>query len=151
MDNNLLKELVKKQLKNVPPKWKLELSDIKRISKYIDTSIFDPTQCSIWNGYITNNNNNSNKGSYVNFYFKNKKIALHRLLYSNYVTPLTDNEYLKYKCNNKGKCCNINHYEKYTYMDKKIIVDQPKKFKEKPIFKIDDDSDDNSVIIDLLN
>lgn len=147
MDNNLLKELVKNQLKNVPVKWKLELSDIKRISKYIDNSIFDPTECSIWNGYITNNN--SNKGSYVNFYFKNKKIALHRLLYSNYVVPLADNEYLKYKCNNKGKCCNINHYEKYTYLEKNNIVETHKKNKEKHVFKIDDE--DNSIVINLLN
>ena len=59
--------------------------------------------------------NNSNKGTYVNFYFRNKKVALHRLLYSNFVAPLDSSEYLKFNCDNKGICCNINHYEKYKY------------------------------------
>jgi len=151
MDNNvILKELSKKQLKDVPPKWKLGMNDIKRISKYIDSSIFSDDKCVIWNGYITNDNN-IYKASYVNFYFKNKKVALHRLLYSNYVSPLKDNEYLKYKCNNKGKCCNINHYEKYTYMDKNICEkEQPKNHKKnKSVFRIADD--DNIVSINLLD
>lgn len=87
---------------------------MKRICKYIDTSIFDKNKCCLWNGYITNINN-SNKGTYVNFYFRNKKVALHRLLYSNFVAPLNSSEYLKFNCDNKGICCNINHYEKYKY------------------------------------
>ncbi len=106
--------MIKKQLPDVPTKWKLNINDIKRICKYITTSIFDIKNCCIWNGYITNINN-SNKGTYVNFYFKNKKVALHRLLYSNFISPLDPTEYLKFSCNNKGICCNINHYEKYKY------------------------------------
>lgn len=112
--NEIFKELVNNQLPNVPNQWKLGINDMKRICKYIDTSIFDKDTCCIWNGYITNMNN-SNKGTYVNFYFKNKKVALHRLLYSNFVAPLDSSEYLKFNCENKGICCNINHYEKYKY------------------------------------
>lgn len=33
----------------------------------------------------------------------------------NYVGTLLDNEYLKFSCDNKGKCCNIHHMKKYTY------------------------------------
>lgn len=87
---------------------------MKRICKYINNSIFDEDECCLWNGYITNINN-TNKGTYVNFYFRNKKVALHRLLYSNFVAPLSSSEYLKFNCNNKGICCNVNHYEKYKY------------------------------------
>ncbi len=112
--NEIFKELIKKQLPDVPSQWKLNINDMKRICKYIDTSIFDKRVCCIWNGYITNMNN-SNKGTYVNFYFRNKKVALHRLLYSNFVAPLDSSEYLKFNCDNKGICCNINHYEKYKY------------------------------------
>lgn len=112
--NKIFRELIKNQIKDVPSKWKLTINDIKRICKYIDTSIFDATKCCIWNGYVTNANN-SNKGVYVNFYFKNKKVALHRLLYSNFVSPLDSSEYLKFSCDNKGVCCNVNHYEKYKY------------------------------------
>ena len=86
------------------------MSELRRISKNLDNSIFDHNNCSIWNGYITNNNSNL-KPSYINFYFRNKKIALHRLLYENYVETLDKNQYLKYSCKNKGICCNINHIE----------------------------------------
>lgn len=112
--NEIFKELIKKQLPDVPSQWKLNINDMKRICKYIDASIFDKKLCCVWNGYITNMNN-SNKGTYVNFYFRNKKVALHRLLYSNFVAPLDSSEYLKFNCDNKGICCNINHYEKYKY------------------------------------
>ena len=108
--NEIFKELIKRQLPDVPSQWKLNINDMKRICKYIDTSIFDDKKCCMWNGYITNMNN-SNKGTYVNFYFHNKKVALHRLLYSNFVAPLDSSEYLKFNCNNKGICCNINHYD----------------------------------------
>jgi hypothetical protein len=60
------------------------------------------------NGYITNNSSES-KPSYINFYFRGKKIALHRLLYENYIGDINNNQYLKYTCCNKGICCNINH------------------------------------------
>ena len=117
-DKNIyFNELLKKQLSGIHSDKKLNYNDIKRISKFIKTSIFDKKNCSLWNGYITNENNNS-KGTYINFYFNKKKIALHRLLYINYIGYLSDNEYLKYSCENKGKCCNIFHMKKYTYINK---------------------------------
>lgn len=113
----LLDELIKKQLKNVTHN-KMSFEDIKRLSKYIKSSIFDENNCSIWNGYITNSENET-KGVYINFYYNAKKIALHRILYSNYVGELTDNEYLKFSCENKGKCCNVMHIQKFKYVVKK--------------------------------
>ena len=127
--NEIFKELIKKQLSDVPSQWKLNINDMKRICKYIDTSIFDNKNCCIWKGYITNMNN-SNKGTYVNFYFRNKKVALHRLLYSNFVAPLDSSEYLKFNCDNKGICCNINHYEKYKYSKNNIPIKKEQKLKE---------------------
>jgi hypothetical protein len=47
-----------------------------------------------------------------NFYFNGKKVALHRLLYNNFLGDLDDSEYLKYNCENKGKCCNLNHFKR---------------------------------------
>ena len=116
-NNDFFNELLKKQIKCISNKKKLNYNDIKRISKLIKSSIFDKKNCSIWCGYITNENN-SLKGTYINFYFNKKKIALHRLLYINYIGILTDNEYLKFSCENKGKCCNIHHMKKYTYNNK---------------------------------
>ena len=127
--NEIFKELIRKQLADIPSQWKLNINDIKRICKYINTSIFDRKTCCIWNGYITNMNN-TNKGTYVNFYFRNKKVALHRLLYSNFVAPLNSSEYLKFNCENKGVCCNINHYEKYKYTQNTNVVKKEHKYKE---------------------
>jgi hypothetical protein len=114
--NAIFEELIAKQLDTVPLEMKLSVSDMKRICKYIKTSIFGD-ECCFWYGYVTNAN--TNKGIYVNFYFKSKKVALHRLLYSNFVAPLTESEYLKINCPNRngsGVCCNVNHYEKYHYI-----------------------------------
>lgn len=113
-NNELLRELLTKQIKSVPQDKKLQYTDLKRICKYIGGSIFDENQCCLWNGYITNVNN-TNKGTYINFYFRNKKVALHRLLYINFVGDLGDDEYLKFSCENKGRCCSIAHLRKFQY------------------------------------
>jgi hypothetical protein len=113
-NNELLKELLSKQIKTVPQDKKLQYTDLKRICKYVTSSIFEENKCCLWNGYITNINN-SNKGTYINFYFRNKKVALHRLLYINFVDELRDDEYLKFSCEHKGRCCNIYHLKKFQY------------------------------------
>lgn len=116
--SELLKELLTKQLKSVQYQKRLQYSDLKRICKYINSSIFDPVKCCKWEGYITNSNNTCGKGTYINFYFRKKKAALHRLLYSNFIGELLDDEYLKFNCDNKGTCCNINHFKKHKYLPK---------------------------------
>lgn len=114
-NREILDELLQKQLANVSQN-KLSYEDIKRLSKYIKTSIFDENNCSIWNGYVTNSSNET-KGIYINFYYNSKKVALHRILYCNYVGNLSKNEYLKFSCENKGKCCNIKHIQKFQYVN----------------------------------
>ena len=99
-----LDEILERQLKNISEDMKLSNSDIKRILKYTTTSIFDKNECCIWQGSIIKNN-----GLYINFFFNNKKIALHRLLYINFINNLEKNTYLSYSCINPGICCNINH------------------------------------------
>lgn len=116
-NNKIYKELINKQIK-VSNSNKLSTQDIKRIAKNLNMSIFNPTDCCIWNGYITNVNNNK-RGTYINFYFKKKKVTLHRLLYNNYISELSKDEYIKFTCKNKGKCCNINHMKKYKYNNPK--------------------------------
>ncbi len=112
-NNELLGELIANQLDDISANWKLTMADMRRICQYVPTTIFGD-ECCIWQGYITNLNN-PNKGPYVNFYFKSKKVALHRLLYSNFVAALNSTEYLKFNCENKGICCNVNHYDCYKY------------------------------------
>lgn len=118
-NSDLLNELLKNQLKTVPLDKKFRYNDLKRLCKYIKSSIFDENICTLWDGYITNVNNAS-KGVYINFYFKGKKTALHRLLYINFIGNLSDDEYLKFNCENKGKCCNVKHFKKFTYTKTKI-------------------------------
>jgi len=134
MKKELLVTLLEKQRKDVPITKKLRYNDMKRLCKYIDSNIFDENICTLWNGYITNVEN-VNKGVYINFYFKGKKIALHRLLYTNFVGDLADDEYLKYSCENKGKCCNVAHLQKFKYTKTKEVKDkvkpqQPKQTKQ---------------------
>ena len=112
--NDLLKELISRQLKSIPQNKKLQYSDLKRVCKYINSSIFDENNCCLWKGYVTNANS-LNKGTYINFYFRKKKAALHRLLFINFIGELNDDEYLKFNCENKGKCCNIAHLKKFKY------------------------------------
>lgn len=117
----ILDELITKQLKNVNQERKLYNKDLRRIVKYIDSSIFDDNKCCKWNGYVTNEAN-AKRGTYVNFFFRNKKVALHRLLYENFVGILGEENYLKFSCDdyeNCGKCCNINHMIKYKYNNQK--------------------------------
>jgi hypothetical protein len=109
-NDNILIELIKNQKKNIPSDKKLLHTDLKRISKYLTNSIFGES-CSLWHGYVTVIKNEE-KNSYINFYYCGKKYALHRLLYINYIGDLSDSEYIKFTCSNKGKCCNINHFYK---------------------------------------
>jgi len=113
-NDKILIELIQKQKKNINDK-KLLYNDLRRISKYLSKSIFG-NECSLWNGYITTIKNDD-KSSYINFYYQGKKYALHRLLYINYVNELNDSEYIKFSCENKGKCCNINHIYKILKTD----------------------------------
>lgn len=99
-------EMINNQLKNVRPDKKLSYNDIKRIVKNIDSTIFGE-ECCMWNGYIANLQDN--KSAYINFYFREKKLALHRLLYYNYVGPIDHNEHIAFSCNNRGKCCTLRH------------------------------------------
>ena len=114
--NIFFQELIKNQRKNLIVEKKLKLSDLKRISSYLHTSVFGNT-CCIWDGYITEFKNNS---YYINFYFNGKKHALHRLLYYNFIDNIEDNEYLKYNCIDKGKCCCIYHFTKISQGNKHI-------------------------------
>ena len=114
LDRDLLANLHSRQRKDLPIDKRLKFSDLRRICKNISKNIFHPTECCLWEGYVTNLKNDA-KGTYVNFYFRKKKVALHRLLYLNFVDSLGEDEYLKFGCENKGLCCNVLHLKKFKY------------------------------------
>jgi hypothetical protein len=115
----ILDEMVNNQKKNIDDNKTLSYRDMSRIVKNINTSIFSPTSCCIWTGYVTNVWNH--KSTFINFYFKKRKVALHRLLYNNFIGPISDTEYIKFSCNNRDRCCNILHFVKLSKDD--IIED----------------------------
>lgn len=117
-NDKVLSELLSHQLKHVDSSKKFDYSDIRRLTKYLDRSIFNTDECVLWKGYVTNSNKKE-KGVYVNFFFKKNKYALHRLLYLNYIGHLYEDEYLKFTCENKGHCCNIKHIKKLNDKDEK--------------------------------
>lgn len=141
----ILDEMVSKQVKNIDDYKMLSYRDMTRIVKNINTSIFSTTSCCIWTGYVTNVWNH--KSTFINFYFKKRKVALHRLLFNNFVGPISDTEYIKFSCNNRGRCCNVLHFIKLSKDDivedntsdviiddeikEKIISDEKDNIKEK--------------------
>ena len=114
----ILNELIDNQLKNIQINKKLNYKDLCRITKYIDSSIFDPEKCCYWKGYVTSEIK-TNRCTYINFFYRNKKVALHRLLYENFISSLGIDFYVKFSCNAEShlnkKCCNVNHMVKYKY------------------------------------
>jgi hypothetical protein len=140
-NDKILIELIQKQKKNINDK-KLLYNDLRRISKYLSKSIFG-NECSLWNGYITTIKNDD-KSSYINFYYKGKKYALHRLLYINYVNELNDSEYIKFSCENKGKCCNINHIYKILKLESDENKNEPNKNLE-----LSDKKESKDIIVDF--
>jgi hypothetical protein len=120
------RELIINQLDNIPIDRKLRPTDIYRIVQHTSSSLFDKEKCCLWEGYITNLKNKK-KGTYINFYFKNKKkVALHRLLYENYRGHIDERDYIKYSCPNKGKCCNVNHMVRFKYTTEEKDDDKKK-------------------------
>ena len=124
--NKILVELINNQIDDIDNKKKLDVRSLQRISRNIDNSIFGD-KCVIWQGYITYIE--STNVHYINFFFDGKKHALHRLLYLNFIGDVKANEYLKYNCNNKGKCCNVNHI--YKINSKKTLDFEKNKLEDK--------------------
>ena len=119
--NDILGNLIKNQKENIELKSKLLLSDLKRLTNNLTKDIFYD-ECSLWEGPILVANNKE----YISFFINGKKISLNRILYKNYIGNLDDNEYLKYSCVNKGRCCSLKHIYK---INKKI---QKKNIEEIP-------------------
>ena len=122
--NKILVELINNQIDNIDNNKKLDVKSLQRISRNVENSLFS-NECVFWQGYITYIQ--STDVHYINFFFNGKKQALHRLLYLNFIGDLKKNEYLKYKCENKGKCCNINHILKINSKNKSLEKDQIEK------------------------
>jgi len=133
MNNYIFQELIKKQRKNLIADKKLSLSDLKRVSSYLNSSIFTH-ECTLWSGYVTESKSSKKTSNlhFINFFFNGKKQALHRLLYYNFVDELNDNEYLKFSCENKGKCCCLEHIIKVNEKnkDEKELVDKSEELSE---------------------
>ena len=147
MNNNILIELLNKQLKNIDITKKLSYNDLKRISNNVSTSLFD-LECCSWKGYITTINKqddeDANEHAYINFFYNKKKFSLHRLLYINYIGELDKSEYIKFSCENKGKCCNINHFYKILKNDDEVN----KNITNKNI-EIIEKKESNNIIVDF--
>ena len=149
--NKLLTELCLKQRKKADKKYFLELNDLIRLLKNINGSIFNKTECVLWKGYLTKCNNN--KSCYVNFYLKKRKLALHRILYINFIDDLDVKNYLKFTCENPGKCCNINHIIKVSENDENFEepIQQPIKLVNDLVVEADHENINKSDSTDSAN
>ncbi len=145
--NKILVELINNQNDDIDNDKKLDVKSLQRISRNVETSLFG-NDCVFWQGYITYIQ--STDVHYINFFFNGKKHALHRLLYLNFIGDLKKNEYLKYKCDNKGKCCNINHILKINSkksLEKDIIKKKEKVENKNSIELVKDNQNNDKLII----
>ena len=116
----MVDKLINLQRPNCQVDKLLSEKDLKRIFNRTGGIVNTTNECILWQGYITHN-----KIDYINFYFKGKKCALHRILYINFKGKLNDNDYLEFICedkSNKGRCCNINHIVKKRYIKKLNLI-----------------------------
>ena len=126
--NIILENLITNQKEHVELKSKLLLSDLNRLTNNLSKDIFSD-ECSLWEGPILIANNKE----YISFFINGKKVSLNRILYKNYIDDLYDGEYLKYSCNNKGRCCTLKHLYKVNkqitekkVFEKKILIEKKK-------------------------
>lgn len=120
---NWLKE---NQIPNIPNTGKLgpiSYKDMERIVRY--SNINNISECWIWNGTI---NDKKGKGhQHGSFWYNQKYVLIHRLMYHNYVrsVPVFEHNGLRvnHKCShfNNGKC--INPYHMYLGTPKDNIRD----------------------------
>ena len=108
-DEKLPKTLFVSLLKNQRKKitklgnyGKLSFDDIKRIDKYLRDNIFDSDECCIYRGEL--------KKNYATISYKGKKVSVHRLLYHNYIKDIIESDYIVFKCQHRGVCCNLKHF-----------------------------------------
>ncbi len=120
--NKILEKLIKNQIEHVELKSKLFLPDLKRLTNNLSKDIFCD-DCTLWEGPVLVANNKE----YISFFINGKKISLNRILYKNYIGDLHDNEYLKYTCINKGRCCSLKHLYKINKNVKENNVEEDKK------------------------
>lgn len=128
-----LAELVRNQLLDVPEENRLRLTDMERLAKFSDGhSYFDPVRSTLFVGYV---NKNRPQDTCITFFFRKKKVALHRLLFQNYLGELTFRHYVRHLCGHRYSCVNILHLRRNDYVNKKTPPKEPVKtmvFKSEP-------------------
>ena len=101
---NYLRKMVKNQREIIEPSGnydKLNQFEMQRLIMNIHGDIFDSEICCFWKGEM--------KGKYCTVSFHKNKCSLLRLLLHNYIDHVNPKDKLEYLCDNKGKCCNLNH------------------------------------------
>ena len=112
MNNQILNNLINFKKKDLN-KFKLTNEQILKISNNLTSDIFNSNECVIWEKY----KKKESKTKYLNIKINNKKMALHRVIFINYIDDLKKNEYVKYTCCNKGICFNLKHLKKKNQKD----------------------------------
>jgi hypothetical protein len=140
LEKVILAHLLIIQREEINENYKLDIYLIVKVIKLLGSTLLENLvkhnrlECWLYkNKYKTNN---------INFYIKGKKIALHRILYINFIDELDKNIYLKHSCNNNN-CYNIYHLEKANLNDIKeantnIIGLSVKNNNEKIIINLND-------------
>jgi hypothetical protein len=144
--DQLLSKLLDNQRKNIDPNNLLEYKDLKRLTKYIDTSFFT-IKCCIWDK-IKNKNTKDKRANYITFYFRKKKVSLYRILYYNFVDDIGNNEFIRCMCKNRNYCCNVNHLAKFKYSKERYDIDKSENIEDSDKSESIEDPDKSESIED---
>jgi hypothetical protein len=106
----MIDDYITKQKDNVHKQYKLYPMDMTRLSKKITGSPFDLSGCVLWN---------AKKVKAKHFRINGEQREANRILYSNYVEPLQDNEYVRMSCGN-DMCVTLSHMKKHV-INKKVV------------------------------
>lgn len=96
--------LQRKEVPDIGLYGKLDFEDIKRIDRCISGDPLKSTKCCLYLRKLV-------KNSYATFSFRGKKTSILRMLYHNYKDNIKHNSKIIHTCENKGLCCNLNHFK----------------------------------------
>lgn len=99
-------DMVSNQRKDIKPSGgydRITFKQLRRIDLNLRGNIFG-TDCVLWA------NEADKHKKYIGITFNGKKVSLLRLLYLNYIDDIDQKDFIYYLCENRGKCCCLNHF-----------------------------------------
>ena len=108
---DIINQILTKQRETCNENKKLTYKDMSKIMSRVNNEDFlNSESCILWNKK-SNTIKTENE-------ITNKRNIIQRLLYENFMGDLKRTQFIKFRCRNISKCCNIKHFYKCERSDK---------------------------------